>query len=271
MTDSVLPGAAITILLATCRIGALVYSAPVIGGRHLPRRIQLAFVVCVAMLVAPALARDQSVGLSHAAQLIPVAAGELAMGAALGFALTVIVAALKHAGAMIGAMSGWSLGSHLDPARGTAVDPVSRLFGWVSVVAFILIGGPGFAIGGVLNSFQVFPVGEVIDGRALSMFLAQYLQISFMLAVQLALPMLIALAAGHFAIGIVARTSPALAGFPTNALLSIGLASVLLVVFFDETAHVFAASMDSLFESITNDWLPVGDGGVSQEQAQAST
>ena len=200
--------------------------------------------------------------LSHVAMVIPLAAGELALGAAFGLALTVIVAALKHAGAMISALSGWSLGSHWDPVQGNSEDPLSRLFGWFAITAFILIGGPGFAIDGMLNSFQAFPVGDVIDGRAISLFLAQYLQVSFTLAVQLALPMLIALAAGHFAIGIVARTSPALAGFPTNALLSIGLASVLLIVFFDDTANMFAVTVDSLFESLTTDWLSPASGGV---------
>ena len=196
-------------ILVLARISPLFVLAPVFSSRMLPTRARGVCAVALAIGMAPVamsgIERKVPTDVFPLAELI---VKELLIGLAFAFAVAVVFNALSIAGSFLDTLVGFSFGSLVDPITGTQSPVLSQLYSLVGVMIFIAIGGDGWMIKGLAETYDLVPllafpsISALVGGAN-----AAFVNI-FVSAIQIAAPVLIAVTITDAAFGIVSRVSP---------------------------------------------------------------
>ena len=81
-----------------------------------------------------------------------------------GFAVRLVFASVELAGELIGLQMGLNFAAFFDPLTSTQASAVSRFFGQMAVLLFVVVNGHLLVLMAVIKSFDAFPVdGNVLD------------------------------------------------------------------------------------------------------------
>lgn len=216
------------------RVLALFTALPVLGQRTVPARVRvaLAFLValCAQAVIPPqplgaGVALDSVVGLTLAAQ-------QVFIGLALGFAVRVVFAAVEFAGELVGLQMGLNFAGFFDPATASQSTASARFFSTLVGWLFVVINGHLLVMMAVVESFRAFPVSPEplaflyrIDPLAWGGELVR-------LGLWIALPLVTLLLFVNLVLGLVSRVAAQLnifaVGFPIT--LGVGLLGLLLTL-----------------------------------------
>ena len=204
------------------RILALITTAPVISHRSIPARVKIGLAVAITIIVAPTLptAAPAATAAWNGLGLLAMQAG---IGAAIGFMLRMIFAAIELAGDLVGLSMGLSFATFVDPQNSDQSPLIGSFLGVIASLVFLALNGHLIMINGVVESFRVFPVGLPVSGNAVP--LRDFAMMGgevFRIGVHLALPVITALLVCNLAIGVMTRAAPQLNlmsfGFPVGLL-----------------------------------------------------
>lgn len=209
------------------RVLALFSVAPVFSMRVIPMRARVGLAFLIA-LCAQASLQGQPVISVNSPEALGAVVQQLAVGLAIGFAVRLVFAAVELAGEVIGLQMGLNFASFFDPASNAQVSAVSRFFGTIATLLFVVINGHLMVLMAVIRSFEAFPV----DGNALQSLRTVQLHTLgsglFSSALWIALPMMGLLLFVNLAMGIISRVAPQMniyaVGFPIT--LTVGLAGI---------------------------------------------
>lgn len=230
--------------LASLRIGAFLLSAPVFGARWLSLRVRVIMAMSLAAAVIHHVPPMDLAQLNTAAGLSMIFV-ELAIGLASGLVLSIWFAAMLLAGEKIASSAGLGYAAQVDPATGAQTPVVSQILYLFLLVVFLSVDGHLLAIGTILESYRLIPIGspiafDVLIGAGISA--AGYM---FLAATIIMLPITMVLVMINVTIGIITRSAPQLNlfsfGFP------ISLLAVFFIMFF--SAGAFGESARSLIDS----------------------
>ena len=213
------------------RILALFTSAPVLSQRSVPVRVKvaLAFVITVCAQASlppmPVIALDSSVA-------VLVVVQQVLIGLTLGFAARIVFAAIEFAGEIVGLQMGLNFAGFFDPATMGQTTAMSRFYGTIAVLLFVVINGHLLLIAAVCRSFEAFPVGPepfaFLRAVAPHTWGAQV----FQLGLWIALPMIAMLLFVNLVLGVISRVSQQMnifaIGFPITV--SVGLVGALMTL-----------------------------------------
>ncbi|GIX25700.1 MAG: flagellar biosynthetic protein FliR [Caldimonas sp.] len=210
---------------------ALFMTVPVLSQRAIPARAKIGLAFLVALAAQAWMPQVTPVALDAPDALL-VLIQQLLIGATLGFAVRLIFAGMEYAGELIGLQMGLGFAAFFDPAQGGATNAVSRLFGTLSALLFVVINGHLILVAAVVQSFQTFPVGPE------PMALPRLLQVHswgaevFKLGLWIALPLLAMLIFVNLVLGVISRVAQQMnifaIGFPITV--SVGLLGLLLTL-----------------------------------------
>ena len=196
-------------ILVLARISPLFVLAPIFSSRMIPARARGVAAVALAIGMAPlAMAGARQKVPTDVFPLAELIAKEALIGLAFAFAVAVVFNALSIAGSFLDTLVGFSFGSLIDPVTGTQSPVLSQMYGLVGVMIFIAIGGDGWMIKGLAETYDLVPLlafpslGALVGGAN-----AAFVNI-FVSAIQIAAPVLIAVTITDAAFGIVSRVSP---------------------------------------------------------------
>ncbi|MCL6504402.1 MAG: flagellar biosynthetic protein FliR [Pirellulales bacterium] len=209
-------------LLVLARISGLVIVGPVLGGPELPAQVRVLLAVALTLLVAPL----QSAGGAYVPrtlwELLLAAAGELAIGVALGMGVVALLAGLQLAGQIVGQASGLSLAEVFNPTLETSVPIFSQLWYVLGVALFVVVGGHRLVIAGLLETLAAIPPGSAGLELAWDELASRLASQSLALGIRAAAPSLAAVMLATLVLGLIGRTLPQLnllvMGFGLNAL-----------------------------------------------------
>ena len=211
MSISVDPGVLVAFLLVSTRLLATLTVAPPLGGPAVSVRVRLAVAVSLGFVVGPV----QAAALAEAGfeptvpALVTAIVYQVVVGAMFGFVIQLLLAAPTVAGAMIDYLSGFSAAGLFDPFSGASSTPAARLNQMVVIVVLVALEGHLLIIRGVLRSYEAAPLtgarfdstGPVLTEGAGQLLLA---------AIEVALPVLVALLLAEVVLGLAARAAPRL-------------------------------------------------------------
>jgi flagellar biosynthesis protein FliR len=198
------------LLLAWARAVAALLIIPILGGRPLPPVVALILSAAIAPVALPS---PPWLAEPPAAELVLLAAREVAIGAVLGASARIAFSIFESAGGLVGAAAG---GRGLIGEGAGDAGPLGMLFALVGVGAFLLSGGHHAVVSAIAGSFRLCPVGTAIDaGTAIDGALALFSS-AFAGAVMAAAPAFAAAIAVEAAAGIASRVAP-LAGLELSA------------------------------------------------------
>lgn len=219
------------VLWTMLRTGAMLMAMPLVGTRALPARIRVLAAATLALALAPILPELPRWSGFDAVTVLAIAR-ELAVGAALGFALRLVFEAGALGGELVSQGMGLSFAQMSDPLRGTTSGVVAQWFYLAFGLMFFAADGHLAMVSLLVRSYQALPVGAAWpDPAAMLAVLPDFFPRVLQGALTLALPVMVAMLAANLAFGVLARAAPALnpiqLGLPVAVLLGLFLLAVL--------------------------------------------
>jgi flagellar biosynthesis protein FliR len=230
------------LLLGTARAAGFVLLSPPFNSRSIPAPVKgaLALALSVALMsrIAPELPEPT------AGFLVVGAVTEVVIGAALGFVVQVLFAAVQYAGDLIDMTGGFMLQPAYDPLAMTMSSSVGRLHHLLAVTLLFTSGGHLLIVRGFATSYEGLPVGGSVPTDQLGAVLVTALSMMFLAALQIAGPLVAVLLLADVALALLSRAAPALNifafGFPVKIMLTLALLGL--------TFPLLPAALDGLLD-----------------------
>jgi flagellar biosynthetic protein FliR len=209
------------------RISAFLLSAPFFSLRAVTVRIRVLLAILLTWMIYP-LTDWPSVDPISAAGLREVFS-QVFIGVLMGLILQVVNSSLVVGGQAISASMGLGMANMVDPNMGN-VPVISQFLIICSTLIFLGLGGHVLVITLLLESFNLIPIGEVINMQPLIGLVIEWSAMIFLGAVLMALPIMVSLLFINIGLGVITRAAPALnifaVGFPAMILAGIILLSM---------------------------------------------
>ncbi|MBC2652125.1 flagellar biosynthetic protein FliR [Novosphingobium flavum] len=216
-------------LFIMTRIGAALLAAPFFGATGVPPQARIVVTGAVGVLVCNWTGVQAPPALFSLDGMLAVA-GEVLVGASLGFVLQLSFAAPTIAAEVIGAGMGMSIAAAADPQTGAHSPALGQYYGVVLTLVFLGLGGHLMFIDLVIKSYASFPPGHTWLGPERIGAITGFGTQMFITAVAIALPVTLILLLVQFAAGVVSRAAPSLnlfsLGLPAGVLA--GLAALIV-------------------------------------------
>ncbi len=239
------------LLLGTARAAGFVLLSPPFNSRGIPAPVKgaLAMALSVALMtrIAPDLP-EPTTGF-----LVVGAVTEVVIGAALGFLVQLLFAAVQYAGDLIDMTGGFTLQPAYDPMSMTTNSAIGRLHYLLATTLLFTSGGHLLIVRGFATSYEGLPVAGGIPTDQLGQVLITAFSMMFLAALQIAGPMVAVLLLADVALALLSKAAPALNifafGFPVKIMLTLtllGLTFPLLPTALDELLEQATRAMVSL-------------------------
>jgi len=193
--------------LLLVRPGTLILASPTFGGVYAPAQVKIGLTLFLALALLPVAAVPQT---GSPVLLTILVAREMAIGVALALAIRVLVSAAEFAGNLAGFQMGLSYSAIIDPASGVRNNVLSMLYGNVAMVTFLVTNAHHAFLRALRDSYESLPIGAGQVGASLPQAIMGMLAIVFTFGARLAAPMVVVLVVTELALGLIARSAPAL-------------------------------------------------------------
>ena len=232
LTLSISTEQVVATLLVMLRITAFVVIAPPFSSRAIPARVKALLALGLSIAVYPTLKPDLDVSpvTTQTGPLLAAAVWAIVTGAALGFAVVLVFAAVQHAGDMLDVFGGFQLASAFDPQMQSQAAIFGKFYGMIATTLLFASDGHLMLLMGLTRTFRA--VG-VMDGFSLSILAQVLTQGSVQLtiaALQIAGPLIAVLFLTDVGLGLLTRAAPSLnafaLGFPLKILVTLSLATI---------------------------------------------
>lgn len=203
------------------RVSALLLTAPLFSAANITIRVRVLLAVLVAALVAPLMPPATLVD-PLSGEGVLLAMREVTIGAAMGFIMQMVFAAVVVAGETLAMSMGLGFAMSVDPQNGVQVPVVSQLNVILSTLLFLAIDGHLMLLAALGDSFLLLPPGTPGFDVGTFASVAGLGAGIFASALVLALPALTAVLMTNIAFGVITRAAPQLnifaVGFPVTIL-----------------------------------------------------
>ncbi|MGY1630976.1 flagellar biosynthetic protein FliR [Geodermatophilus sp. SYSU D01186] len=242
------------LLLGTARAAGFVLLSPPFASRSIPAPVKgaLALALSVALLsrIAPGLPEPT------AGFLVVGAITEVVIGAALGFVVQLLFAAVQYAGDLIDTSGGFTMQPSYDPLSMTTTGAIGRLHYLLATTLLFTSGGHLLIVRGFATSYEGLPVGGGVPTDQLAQVLITALSMMFLAALQIAGPLVAVLLLADVALALLSRAAPALNifafGFPVKIMLTLALLGL--------TFPLLPAALDSLVDAAARAMVSLRSG-----------
>lgn len=195
-------------VLVGVRLAALTWWLPGLTLGRIPGRVRGLAVVAIAVVLDLGLGVVTIPVPSSPVTLALMVGRELILGATMGFALRVLLAAVEVAGSLAGISMGLSLNLFVDPASGDQSLQLGSLLGMMAALVFVSVGGHRIMLLAFFEHFQQFPPGELIWVAPPAAAIAHQLGDLATTALELAAPVVVITLVLNIALAFVTRTVP---------------------------------------------------------------
>jgi flagellar biosynthetic protein FliR len=208
------------VLIAT-RVLAVLATSPVLGLKNVPIQAKLGLGLFTALILVPVVGKD---GPPSGADVTWAAiAGEALVGALSGFAATLAYTAISFGASLLDLQAGFSMASLYDATFGTQGAMLERFYGAMAALLFFQTDAHHMVIQALVQMFNVVPLGTFSLSKINPELLAQIATSSFVLAVELIFPVLVALMLTEIALGVLQKVAPQFGIFQIGIQIKIGL------------------------------------------------
>ena len=229
-------------MMAFIRAGGLLALLPVFSGQSVPVQVRLAIAVLLAYLAGTQL---QTAGPlpADALALVTVAVRELFIGLLMGFSIRLIFYAIEFAGQVMSTEIGLTVGSQIDPISRTTSSSVGTALNYFGALLFLLSGCHHAVFLAFLRSFEIAPIGALALHRGAGEILVGATGNIFLIALQMAAPLLAVNFIVTFAFAILGKAAPSINVFSESFSVRILAGMILLGLTFGLTAQAVLSAL----------------------------
>jgi flagellar biosynthesis protein FliR len=194
-------------LLVVCRVGGLFVLAPGFSASMIPSRIKLMLAMALSLALMPIAVHGQTVPLDAGAYAM-LMLKELGVGLIFAFPMALVGAAVQAGASLLDTLIGFSFSSILDPVNNQQTAILGQFYSLFAVLVLLMSGGDHIMIEGLGASYRALPITAYPHiGALTSGALNAFAQV-WVIGLEIAAPVLVALVITDAAIGLVSRAVP---------------------------------------------------------------
>jgi flagellar biosynthetic protein FliR len=239
-------------LLAFTRISAMLVLMPIFGSANIPLHLKMGLSFMMSLIVFPLVKDAASVAIPLELTVFTILLmKELLAGMVIGFAASLLFAAVQGAGELIDTEMGFGFAQLVDPYSETLVSLMGQFKTLVYTTVFLVVNAHFFILLAIVDSFRIIPLLGVhaVAGPLTKEMIMMAGQVLVM-ALKLAAPVYITMILSSLTLGIVARAVPQInvffEGLPVKIVVGLGCAMLALPM----TTEVFRHMINGLVENI---------------------
>src|SRR5689334_1532974 len=198
-------GAVEAFVLIATRVLAVLATSPVLSLKNVPAQAKLGLGLFTALILVPVISKDSATAVDVSWTAL---AGEALVGALSGFAATVAYSAIAFGASLLDLQAGFSMASLYDATFGTQGALLERFYSTIAALLFFQTDAHHLVIQALVQMFEVVPLGTFSLSKINPELLAQIAASSFVLAVELVFPVLVALMLAEMALGVLSKVAP---------------------------------------------------------------
>lgn len=233
-----------TFLLVMVRLTTFFITAPIYSMRGVPVTFKVGFSFFVAIISYSTVSMDSFINMDL--DYIFFIMKEAMIGLSLGFVAALILYTVQVAGGFIDFQMGFAIANVVDPQSGAQV-PIIGNFKYTFAILFLLaVDGHHMMLEGVIRSYQMVPVDVLIfpvGSEPVTQFIITIFVQMFLIAFQIAIPVVGVLFLVTVGLGMTARTVPQLnifvVGIPIQIFVGFIMILITLPAFFYALQRVF--------------------------------
>lgn len=196
------------LVLVTARVAGVMLIAPIWSMSGIPTTVRGAIAVVVSLVLLPSVPHVD-VSIDAASVVVPLLT-EMMLGVAIGLSSAVFLSGISVAAEVISLQMGLSLGPAIGGMSDTGSPGVGQLESQVALMVYVSLGGHIALLGAIARSFHAVPPGAPLALSAGARSLLELGGTVFVVAVQVAAPMLVALLVTNLGLAILNRAVPQL-------------------------------------------------------------
>lgn len=240
------------LLLILFRLMGFFLLVPVLGSPVIPVRIRILLVLFLTGILFPVVEVPLEIEMDY---LFIYSLSEFARGLMMGFVSMLIFATLQLSGQFLDLRMGFAIVNVMDPLHGRPVPLLGQFLNTMAILIFLMLDGHHQVLQIFANSFHHIPVGTVLSINRVFPYLLRLVGNIFILAFQLALPIVIVLFVVDIAFGFLARTVPQInifiVGLPTKVFFGFLILFITWTIYHDFLVRLFFQYFDELRILIT--------------------
>lgn len=228
MLEQFLVSGVFAFMVVFVRFGTAVMIMPGVGDSFVPQNIRLHFALGFSLVMTPVVQPYVPYPVPMLGQLLLLLLIEFVTGLFIGTIARVLMTALDTAGMLISLASGISNAQVFNPTMASQ----GSIFG-----AFLSIGGVTLLfitnlhhllIHGIVESYELFPIGQVLNTGDMADLVTRAVSASFMTGFQIAMPFVVISMVLYVGMGVLSRLMPQVQIFMIAIPVQIMLALVVL-------------------------------------------
>ncbi|MGR5079781.1 flagellar biosynthetic protein FliR [Photobacterium swingsii] len=205
------------------RISTTLMLMPIFGGSQIPVQVRIALALIISVLAAPLMPAMPTVDPLSVEALI-LAGQQVIIGAMLALLLDLLFAIFTTMGQILSMQMGLGMAMMNDPINGVSIPALGKYYQLYALMLFLALDGHLVALDVMVQSFNIWPVGEMMSQMALDTIIMRF---GWMMAAALllSLPAVCAMLLVNGSFGMMNRAAPQLnvfaLGFPMTMLLGL--------------------------------------------------
>ncbi|WEK56175.1 MAG: flagellar biosynthetic protein FliR [Candidatus Cohnella colombiensis] len=242
-------------LLVLCRISAFFVVAPIFSTRSFPTMVKIGLAFFISIIVFLNIGYDTSITAQNASYIVSIIR-EIFAGLLIGFVAYLFFTIVQTAGAFSDMQMGFGIANIIDPITGVSAPMLGNLKFMLMIVIFLSINGHHYLLAAIMDSYKWLPLDnnlfEVYYHGDVTLFLTRTFAHTFMLALQIASPIVVTMFVTDFGLAMLARTAPQfnifVIGIPIKILAGLSILLLLLPGF----GVLFQILFDAMFDALEN-------------------
>jgi flagellar biosynthesis protein FliR len=219
MTPDILVSEVAVFVLEATRISGVIIAAP-LAWSSAPAQARVGLTLALTLAVHGA--APHSLRALDIVAVLGAVPGELLIGLAMGLVVRFALAAVQVAADVFAPMLGFGVASLFDPHAEVTETPLAQMLRQLALLFALIVGLHRVAIGAVLESFKLLPIGVVLRPGSATEGLLEASSAALVSGTRLAMPIVAVLLATQVALAFVSRAAPAMQIF------SVGFAVTLI-------------------------------------------
>jgi len=196
------------VLIVGARVSALMVFAPFLASATISPRIKAGFALVLTALLYPAVAA--ALPPLSGAMRFQMIGGEFVVGLIMGITLQFVFEGVELAGQVVGFQVGHSLANLINPLSDADTPLLANFYQAVALLIFLQLDIHHWMLRGLAKSFEYCPPGTVVANPLLAEQVWRAAGGMLVMAVQVAIPTLLATILIDISLGFLGRASPQL-------------------------------------------------------------
>lgn len=190
------------------RVCTILLMMPLFDSKSIPSIFKIGLAFSVSILLFPVIKINTTPFLMD---VLPFGLGvisEIVLGLSIGLSIRLIFAGIQLAGQLAGFQMGFAIVNVMDTFSSAQISIISQFNNLIAMLVFLVINAHHWLLRALVESFRIIPPFHFHFNSSMANHMIKLSGNMFIIAVQVAAPVIVALLLTSVALGLIARTVP---------------------------------------------------------------